>query len=216
MVEVETHLLGIEGLGRVDIGKREWGRPRVSDPCFLLLDEDTRLRESGLRSTMPRCATTITAPEHTLTFPCHPDTAGAGYWRVMSQDAVKRVREGYEAFSRSGVEAILEFVHPDFEGLGLPQYPEWSRVQGRGRAGLEKWFGEMTEVWEELRFEPQEVFEAEDKVVAFVRTVARGKGSGIELDQLMAHVWTLRDGQGVRMEAFASRAEALEAVGLRE
>ena len=31
-----------------------------------------------------------------------------------------------------------------------------------------------------------------------------------------AQVWTLRDGQGVRMQLYASVEEALEAVGLRE
>jgi hypothetical protein len=31
-----------------------------------------------------------------------------------------------------------------------------------------------------------------------------------------AQVWTLRDGQGVRMEMFASPDEALEATGLSE
>jgi hypothetical protein len=31
-----------------------------------------------------------------------------------------------------------------------------------------------------------------------------------------AQVWTLRDGQGIRMEMYASPDEALEAAGLRE
>ena len=43
----------------------------------------------------------------------------------------------------------------------------------------------------------------------------RGRGSGVTVDTEGAHVWTLRDGKVVRLEAFADRAKALAAVGLK-
>jgi hypothetical protein len=36
------------------------------------------------------------------------------------------------------------------------------------------------------------------------------------LDRDLPHVWTVRDGRGVRFRVFKTRAEALEAAGLRE
>lgn len=45
---------------------------------------------------------------------------------------------------------------------------------------------------------------------------ARGRESGIEVRQVVGHVWTLRAGLVVRVEAYASAAEAFEAVCLPE
>jgi ketosteroid isomerase-like protein len=45
----------------------------------------------------------------------------------------------------------------------------------------------------------------------------RGRGSGVAVDlEHSGTVWTLRQGKIVRVRLFTTRAEALEAVGLRE
>jgi ketosteroid isomerase-like protein len=45
--------------------------------------------------------------------------------------------------------------------------------------------------------------------------MGRGKESGIEVEAPVAHLWTLRDGKGVRIRVL-DRETALEAAGLRE
>ena len=55
-----------------------------------------------------------------------------------------------------------------------------------------------------------------DKVVADMRREARGKASGASVAWSYWQVFTFRDGKALRFEWFADRAEALEAVGLRE
>jgi ketosteroid isomerase-like protein len=49
-----------------------------------------------------------------------------------------------------------------------------------------------------------------------VRMPGRGRGSGIEVEAHYYAVYTLGGGVIVRMDEYADRAEALEAVGLRE
>jgi hypothetical protein len=47
--------------------------------------------------------------------------------------------------------------------------------------------------------------------------VGKGKGSGVEVKQPIAHVFTLHDGRVVRCElGYSDRGKALEAVGLSE
>jgi ketosteroid isomerase-like protein len=67
--------------------------------------------------------------------------------------------------------------------------------------------------WEEIRFEPQEYIAAGDRVVVVARLAGRGKKSGVEVAREWAYVWTLRRGKALRMEGYATRAEALEAAG---
>jgi ketosteroid isomerase-like protein len=65
--------------------------------------------------------------------------------------------------------------------------------------------------------EPAEFVDAGDRVVVIGRRVGKGRGSGVDVNQPMADVFTLHGGRIVRCEiGYSDRAEALEAVGLRE
>jgi ketosteroid isomerase-like protein len=69
--------------------------------------------------------------------------------------------------------------------------------------------GEMFDLY---RNEPEDIIEAgDDKIVVVIRSAARGRLSGIEVQGRLAHLWTLRDGKAIRFEAFASREDALSA-----
>lgn len=50
--------------------------------------------------------------------------------------------------------------------------------------------------------------------MVLIHTTGRGRGSGLEIDNHIAWVWTFRGGQAVRMTVYEEQAEALEAVGL--
>jgi ketosteroid isomerase-like protein len=73
------------------------------------------------------------------------------------------------------------------------------------------------EVWEEFRLEPDEFVDGGDRVVVIGRWVGKGRGSGIEVQRPVAHVFTLHDGRVVRVElGYTGRGDALEATGLSE
>jgi ketosteroid isomerase-like protein len=55
-----------------------------------------------------------------------------------------------------------------------------------------------------------------DTVVAIERFGGRAKLSGVETDQLLGNVFTIRDGKIARGREYPTREQALEAGGLRE
>ena len=55
-----------------------------------------------------------------------------------------------------------------------------------------------------------------DRVLVESRNAIRGKGSGLEVDQAICTVVTVREGKIAAIWDFTDRAEALEAAGLRE
>jgi ketosteroid isomerase-like protein len=71
-------------------------------------------------------------------------------------------------------------------------------------------------MWSEFRVDVEELLDAGDAVVALVRSVAVGEGSGAEVSERVAHVLWLRDGTPYRLKVFGSREAALEAAGLSE
>jgi uncharacterized protein len=116
----------------------------------------------------------------------------------MSNENVALLRKGYEAWNRGDYEAVLALLDPEVEW----QFPEGGLNTGtlHGREAVGKFFESFGEAFEELRFEPEEIFESDDRVVAIVRLVARGRGSGVELEVRPAHIWTMRRGRAVRLE----------------
>ena len=86
----------------------------------------------------------------------------------------------------------------------------------RGTEGLREFLSLMREMWKHLRFEPQEYIPVgEDQVMVPVRLIAVGR-DGVETVARAASIFTLREGKVTHSKSFQSKAEALEAVGLRE
>jgi hypothetical protein len=79
-----------------------------------------------------------------------------------------------------------------------------------------QFLAEWPDAWDEWELEGEEYIDAGERVVAIINQRGRSTASGIPVEMRFAQVWTLRDGQGIRMEMYASPAEALEAVGLSE
>jgi ketosteroid isomerase-like protein len=133
----------------------------------------------------------------------------------MSQENIEIVRGIYPVLDRGDDEAFWKLVEPDF-------VVDFSRrlidpVVLRGRDQVQAWYdreGEMREGGH-TRWQPEELIDAGDKVLAFIRTGGRGKASGVEVEAYVWNVWTFRDGKPVEWTYFGEdRAGALEAAGL--
>ena len=82
----------------------------------------------------------------------------------------------------------------------------------RGRDAFRGYFERFREEWDDYRVNAEEVRDSGDKVLVFTRQSARGKASGVQIDLRIAHLWTIRDGKAVRMQAYFDREEALKAL----
>ncbi len=109
-------------------------------------------------------------------------------------------------FLSAGVDEALADADPDIVWNPIEELP----TQGHEavRASLAEWKAE----WQDYELLPEGFMEMGDHVVVTVRLSARGRGSGIEIDARFYDVFTLREGKIVRMDQFAERSEALEAV----
>ncbi len=134
----------------------------------------------------------------------------------MSEENVEIVRGCLDAFNRGDMPASLKDVDPAFElhmDLGFPEGP----TTHLGHDGFKEfWGGGPHERFAGFRLEPDEFIDAGDQVLVPVRAVGRGKGSGAKVEQAHFQAWTLRNCKVVRLDVYADKAEALEAVGLQE
>jgi ketosteroid isomerase-like protein len=127
----------------------------------------------------------------------------------VTADNVRLVQGGFEALSEGGVEALLPFIHPEFE-VTTPANLAAEPDTYRGHEGVRRYFDSFYDAMDEVRFEPREFRDAGERVIVPVTLTARGRTTGIEARQEFVMTWTLRDGKALRVEAFATLEEALQ------
>jgi uncharacterized protein len=128
----------------------------------------------------------------------------------MSQENVDAVKAGFDALRRGDVEDLLERIHPEFEFTTPPALSVEPDTY-RGEEGVRRYFDSFYEVMDEVQFVPDEFIEAGERVVVPVTLRARGKETGLEVEQRIFQVWSVRDGLASRVEVFATLEEAMDA-----
>jgi len=131
----------------------------------------------------------------------------------VSRENVATAKRIYEARNRGDVETVLAECHPD-----VTWHPHLATLGGRpikGHEGVRAYMASLQEDWVGFRHEPEEFFDAGDKVVAFLHTYARGASSGVDVEVPVGHVLTFEDGKCTGYVSYHDREEALRAAGLR-
>jgi ketosteroid isomerase-like protein len=127
---------------------------------------------------------------------------------------IEVVQQGYDAWNRGDIGAVLELVDPEFE------WHEASEVAGGGsvytRDQFESYLVSLGRLWATIRLEPQEMHEVGDEVLVEVLERARGRTSGAEVTQHFTHVWSFKNRRAYRMRAYFDKGEAMRALGLAD
>ena len=138
----------------------------------------------------------------------------------MSEENVALVRRNYEAINSIGrTEGFVDpeevapdlwaSLAPDFELVGRKDIPDQKTYRGRDQS--KEFWRMLQEVWSEIRWEPLEITDLGDVVVAETRIVGVGRGSDVPIESDETDVFWFRDGRIVRLTGFATKEEALEA-----
>ncbi len=129
----------------------------------------------------------------------------------MSSENLEIVTRAITAFNERGVEALIPFIHPEFEGRTPPNLASEPDTY-RGHDGVRRWFDSFYEVMDDIRWDTRGFAkQVGEKVVIQFTLRARGKTTGLDFGQDAVMVWTLRDGKGIRIELFETIDEALAA-----
>jgi len=127
----------------------------------------------------------------------------------MSEENVEIMRRGYESYLATGeIHARADLVW-DCSKLGWPDQQVYYGV-----AGANQFNAEWADAWDGWEIEVEDYLDAGEHVVVILNQRGRSKATGVPVDMRFAQVWTLRDGEAIRMLMYASVDEALAAVGL--
>jgi ketosteroid isomerase-like protein len=132
----------------------------------------------------------------------------------MSSDDIDVVRRSFAPWSERDADALADFYTEDvvFHSATLD-------LVGKtvvGLEGLRKAMAQMFDDWATMRWEIDEIFEAEAGVVSLHRVIGVGRASGLEVTNAIASIYEMRDGRICREWVYEDRGEALAAAGARK
>ena len=133
----------------------------------------------------------------------------------MSQENVEVVREALAAFDSAGLDGLAAFWHPAIDWRAIEGAPD-DVGPFSGRDAMRRYYGEWLEMFDDARNEAEEFIEAGNQVVVLQHASGRSKRTGMAVDMRYAVVYTVQGGKIVRGREYATRAEALKAVGLED
>jgi ketosteroid isomerase-like protein len=129
---------------------------------------------------------------------------------VIANRDVKTLRDAYEALNQGEIERALAVLDEQAEWCEHSDLPEAGLY--RGRDAIRTFLESFLESWEDFTQETEDLIAGEGCVLILLRSRSRGKGSGIPVEAQYAHLWTMHEGRGVRVDAYFNRDEALGAM----
>jgi len=132
----------------------------------------------------------------------------------MSQRNVEIVRNAFEAWNRQDYDTMSQLASPDIELDASDRVLNPDRYTGV--EGFMRFRREVAEAWDRFELSIEELLEAGNRVVVFVRSIGRGKASGVEVSFRSAWLVTVSGRKITRLTLYRDRDEALDAAGLRE
>jgi ketosteroid isomerase-like protein len=123
---------------------------------------------------------------------------------------VERTRQGFEAFNRGDMEAVVKFLHPEVEIHASADVGEPGTYHGRD--GFLVWNQVWMEAWQDFQVELEEIEELdEENILVHVVQSGRGRGSGLDVSQRVTYLFTVRDGHAARLHIYGDRDSAVAA-----
>jgi ketosteroid isomerase-like protein len=129
---------------------------------------------------------------------------------MSGKDAKAAIVASYEALNESDIDSAMEALAEDAEWHESDVLPDTGVY--RGRDAIRAFLTEFLASWERFHQTVDEVRQRDDRVLVLIHLEATGRGSAADVDARYAHLWTVSDGKGVRVDAFYDRDEAVAAL----
>ena len=136
--------------------------------------------------------------------------------KVAARFNVRLVKRFYEAFARrdslaqeSLLDPEIEWVEPDVPGL-------WFSGRHYGKMQVfDQVINATTSRIDNFRLEMKKFFSVGEHVIAIGMCCGRVMTTDTDLQAWVAHVWTVRDGKAVRLQAFHDVSRWQQAIDIR-
>jgi uncharacterized protein len=127
------------------------------------------------------------------------------------QQNINVVQQGYEAFGRGDMKALLSLFDEDIDWRTLTVEGAPYRAHYRGRDDVARFFSDLQQTEEIIRFETHEFIGQGDRVVVLGSYSSKVRATGRTLDSDWVHVYRVRNGRITEHREYADTGAMVNA-----
>jgi ketosteroid isomerase-like protein len=125
---------------------------------------------------------------------------------VLSQN-VDAIRRAYEAVGSGDFDIVLDIVDPDIVLRDRPESPDPRTYHGYD--GVRQALESSDESFDGFELHPEEFIAAGDYVIVVLTMRGTGRGSGVTVEDRIAHQWQVKEGRVVALQVYSDPDEAV-------
>ena len=134
-----------------------------------------------------------------------------GEQEFLTERNVALLRNAYEAIGREGIDSVGAWEQLISEDIVIRDRPEAPDPQTyRGRDGVLAALASSDESFDDFTMVPLRLEGVGERhVVVVLRMSGRGRGSGVPVEEEIAHQWTIEDGKAVALQVYSDPEHAI-------
>jgi ketosteroid isomerase-like protein len=126
---------------------------------------------------------------------------------VLVRQNIEAMRRGYGAIGQGNLDVMLEIVDPEVVIRDRPESPDPRTYHGH--AGARQALEASDETFDAFELRPEEFIAEGDYVIVVLTMRGTGRGSGITVEERIAHQWKVRDGRAVALQVYSDPDDAV-------
>jgi hypothetical protein len=126
---------------------------------------------------------------------------------ALIRQNVEAIRRAYDSVRQGNIDSVLDLVDPDVVVRDRPESPDPRTY--RGYEGMQQALASSDESFEGFEMEPEEFIGEGDYVVVVLTMRGTGRGSGVTVEERIAHQWKVRDGKAVALQVYSDPDDAV-------
>ena len=125
---------------------------------------------------------------------------------ALIRQNVEALKRGYNSVGE-GIDGMLDLLDPDVVVRDRPESPDPRTYYGH--QGAREALAASDETFEGFEMKPEEFIGEGDYVIVVLTMRGTGRGSGITVEERIAHQWKVRDGKAVALQVYSDPDDAI-------
>lgn len=126
---------------------------------------------------------------------------------ALIRQNIESIRSGYDSVGQGNFDGMLALIDPDVVVRDRPESPDPRTYHGH--QGAREALAASDETFVGFEMEPEEFIGEGDYVVVVLTMRGTGRGSGVKVEERIAHQWRVRDGKAVELQVYSDPDDAV-------